>query len=226
VHPDGSDLKEYAEFANPELDFCWSHDLSKVVLNMQDRRNDRHANNQLQILNLATETTEIIAEGPDAFVDPQCWSPDEKHVVYTINKPGGIQTVRQFDTELRTSEDIANGGRATWSPDGKWIAFLYCPPSLYDCTYFAIDTATNRQKVIFKMDGQTPLQWSPDSRFVTYASVARARERTLSELPREMLRLRVRRIEGGAELPVTDFYDGDMKWFNWVSSPPSALTLR
>lgn len=218
VRPDGSNLKEYRDFANPGLGFCWSHDMSKLVLTMVDRRQDRYAPFSLQIVDLATERTEIIDDGREAFVDSQCWSPDDKRLVYTVNKPSAVRIVRMYDTETKKSRDIASGGHATWSPDGNRIAFIDCPPSLRGCKYYGVEPSTNKQKLLFKKDGQTGLSWSPDSRFVAYVDIASALERTPSQQLREMLRLRVRRLDDGSEQPVADFFDGDIMWFDWVSS--------
>jgi hypothetical protein len=219
VRPDGSGLKEYREFVNPAPWFCWSHDMSKVVLNMEDRRQGRYAPYHLEIVDLATGSTEIVDESRDVFVDPQCWSPDDKRLVYTVNKESAIRIVRLYDTDTKKSRDIASGGHPTWSPDGKRIAFIECPPSLRGCKYYGIETSTNEQKLLFKKDGETGLSWTPDSRFVAYVDGASALERTPSEHLREMSRLRVRRIDDGAELPVADFFDGDIMWFDWVSLP-------
>lgn len=217
VRPDGSRLKEYREFANPAPWFCWSHYMSKVVLNMEDRRQGRYAPYNLEIVDLATGSTEIVDESRAVFVDSQCWSPDDKRLVYTVNKESAIRIVRLYDTDTKKSRDIASGGHTTWSPDGKWIAFIECPPSLRGCKYYGIETSTNDQRLLFKKDGETGLSWTPDSRFVAYVDGASALERTPSEHLREMLRLRVRRLDDGAELPVADFFDGHIMWFDWVS---------
>jgi dipeptidyl aminopeptidase/acylaminoacyl peptidase len=217
VRTDGSELQVYRDFANPGLGICWSHDMSKLALTMDDRRQDRYASFELQILYLKTGETEVIGDGSEAFVDSQCWSSDDKQVVYTINKPVGVQIVRVYDAQAKTSKDLASGGHATWSPDGNWIAFLNCPPSLRGCKYYGMRTSTNEQKLFFKTDGQTGLSWSPDCRFVAYVNVASPFERTPPEQLREMLRLRVRRLEDNAEYSVADFFDGDIMWFDWTS---------
>ncbi len=217
VRTDGSDLRVYRDFANPGLGVCWSHDMSKLALNMDDKRQGQNAPFDLQILDLKTGATELIGDGSEAFVDSQCWSPDDKQVIYTVNKPLGIQIVRIYDTQQKKSKDLANGSHATWSPDGNWIAFLYCPPSLRGCKYYGIRTSTNKQTLLFKTDGETGLSWSPDSRFVAYVNGANAFERTPSQQLREMRRLRVRRLEDNAEDSFADFFDGDIMWFDWVS---------
>jgi hypothetical protein len=219
VRPDGSDLKEYRDFAGPDIVFCWSHDMSKVALLTRDRRPDRSARLSLQVVDLASETTEIIDDGLYAFADSQCFSPDDKHLVYTVSRDGGIRTVCMYDTETKKSREIANGGHATWSPDGRWIAFLYCPASLRGCKYYGIETSTNVQKLFFEKDGQTGLSWSPDSRFVAYVDPASLIEGTPLELLHGMLRLRVRRLDDGAEDSFADFYDGNIMWFDWAGLP-------
>jgi WD40 repeat protein len=216
VRTDGSDLRVYRDFANPGLGVCWSHDMSKLALNMDDKRQGQNAPFDLQILDLKTGATELIDDGAEAFVDSQCWSPDDKQVIYTVNKPLGLQIVRLYDTQGKKSKDLASGGHATWSPDGKWIAFLYCPPSLRGCKYYAIRTSTSKQELLFKTDGETGLSWSPDSRFVAYVNGASAFERTPSQQLREMRRLRVRRLEDNAEDSFADFFDGDIMWFDFV----------
>jgi Tol biopolymer transport system component len=92
----------------------------------------------LQIVDLKSGQTEVIGDGSEAFVDSQCWSPGDKQIVYTVNKPLEVQIARLYDVQTNKSRDLANGGYATWSPDGKWIAFLHCPPSPRGCEYYGI----------------------------------------------------------------------------------------
>lgn len=217
VDPDGSDLREYRDFANPGPGICWSHDMSKLVLTMNDKRQASDSSDYLQIVDLKSGQTEVISDGSTAFVDSQCWSPDDKQIVYTVNKPLGVQTVRLYEVQAKKSKDLASGGYATWSPDGKWIAFLGCPPSLRGCNYYGIRVSTGEPKFFFKADAETGLSWSPDSRFVAYVSAASFSERTPSGLTREMRRLRVRRLEDTMEYSFADFFDGDIMWFDWVS---------
>jgi hypothetical protein len=46
--------------------------------------------------------------------------------------------------------------------------------------------------------------------------MARLFERTPLEMVREMVRLRVRRLEDNAEYPCADFFDGESMRFDWV----------
>jgi Tol biopolymer transport system component len=214
MQADGSDRHEYTDLANPDYMTCWSHDGSKIALVMQDRREGRYPG-QLQILNLATGTTQVIAGKHYPFVDPQCWSPDDKHVVYTSSNMAGQGLVSIYDVDLNKSRDFSKGTRPTWSPDGEWIALMDCPPSLR-CKYYLVSPSGNKKRLLFKSEAATSLWWSPDSRFVAYVNGARFFERTPHQLLREMVRLRVRRLEDGSDESFADFFDGDTMEFQWV----------
>jgi dipeptidyl aminopeptidase/acylaminoacyl peptidase len=215
---DGSATREYPEFANPGYMMCWSHDGSKIALVVQDRRKERYAPDALQILDLATEETQIITEYDDAFVEPQCWSPDDRQVVYTANNTVGTEKVAVYDVETKTSRDFSKGNRPTWSPDGNWIALMDCPPSLSGCKYYAVRPSGKERKLLFTSEDATSLWWSPDSRYVAYVNGAGALERWPSQLLREMVRLRVRRLEDNSVDSFADFLDGDTMNFQWVKS--------
>jgi WD40 repeat protein len=224
VNTDGSDLRDFPGLVNQGAPICWSHDMSKVVTTLQDRRPPNGSfMDRLLILDLKTLQTEVIAQGPDAFAEPQCWSPDDTRIAYTVNKPMGIRTARIYDTRTKTSIDLANGGLPTWSPDGKWIAYKFCPPSLRGCAYHLIRMSTGEDKVLFASDSGSALAWSPDSRFVAYASVARLYELKPPEyalafdFERGVDRLRVRRLDDGAESSFVNFEAGAMSRFEWVN---------
>jgi hypothetical protein len=216
MRADGNDPHEYADFANPSSIMCWSHEASRIALVMQDRRKGHYAHDALQILDLRTGETQIIAEGYNAFVDPQCWSPDDTQVVYTANNLMGAQKVAVYYVGKKMSRDFAKGTRATWSPDGNWIALMDCPPSLWGCEYYAVRPSGQERKLLFTSEAATSLWWSPDSRYVAYVNGAGASERSPSQLLREMVRLRVRRLEDNSVDSFANFFDGHTMNFQWV----------
>ena len=218
---DGSDVHEFPYLANPAYMVCWSHDSSKLALVARDVRKEKYAPLELQILDLVTGTTQVIGTGRE-FVDPQCWSPDDKQVVYTANNMAGQGFSAIYDIDKKTSRDFSKGTRPTWSPDGNWIALLDCPPSLWGCKYFAVRQSGTGRKVLFESESATALWWSPDSRFVAYVNGAGALERTPPQLLREMVRLRVRRLEDNSTDSFADFFDGDTMEFQWVTKKGSA----
>jgi dipeptidyl aminopeptidase/acylaminoacyl peptidase len=224
MRPDGTDEYQYDYLSNPGF-VCWSHDSSKIALNVQDRRRDRFAPLALQVFDLRTEATQVITENTDAFVDNQCWSPDDKQVAYTASNMGGHGLVSIYDVRLQTSREFSKGSRATWSPDGNWIALLDCPASLRGCKYYAVRSTGEGRRLLFESESATALWWSPDSRFVAYVNAAIASERTAAQQEREMVRLRVRRLDDNAMDSFNDFFDGNTMDFQWVvmdSSIPSS----
>lgn len=217
IGTNASDPREYPDVVNPEFMVCWSHDSSKVALVAQNWKDGTHAS-ELQILDVETGATRLIARSTESFVDPQCWSPDDKQVVYTASNLMGHQRVSIYDLDLNTSREFSRGTRATWSPDGNWIALMDCPPSLWGCKYYAVRPSGRDRKVLFKSESATALWWSPDSRFVAYVNAASFFERTPTQQLREMVRLRVRRLDDNSVNSFADFFDGDEMYFQWLKN--------
>ena len=151
-----------------------------------------------------------------ATLTSQCWSPDDKKIVYTS---GDSVRVYEVGKDKSSAAVLAIGEYPTWSPDGNWIAFLD-----HD-TYYAIrPNGHDRKKLFHHSDVYSPLWWSPDSRIVAYVTLARF---ALDDV----YQLRVRRLEdrsddsvAGGQISSTDF--------QWVTNPKllqqveSAATTR
>jgi len=184
-----------------------------MALSVDNREGNPPANDALHVLDLRSGTLRRIGHDEFAYVTSQCWSPDGKEIVYTLNKPG-VQTIRIYSMQQGTSRDIASGPsshNATWSPDGRWIAYsVYRPSATEDCAYFLIRPSGQEQRVLFRTDIiYRELVWSPDSRFVAYAGYAPGSDE---------LRLWVRRLEDGAEDWFASLSETDVLSFQWVQS--------
>jgi len=215
VDKDGSHPHEYPNLGNPSYMACWSRDSSKIAIVAQNWRDGSHTN-ELLILDVATGGTQLIGRGSTSFVDPQCWSPGDKQVVYTSDNMSDHPRSSIYDVESKALREFSVGTRPTWSPDGNWIALMDCPPSLWGCKYFVVRPSGSERKFLFKSEAATALWWSPDSRLVAYVNGAGFFERTPPQQLREMVRLRVRRLEDGSVDSFADFFDGDMMEFQWV----------
>lgn len=210
VRTDGSGFREYAGIVYPS-GLCWSHDKSKLALTASDRRETDSREPKLGILNLGSGQIQNVA-GMDNWTTSQCWAPDDKKMVYTENKVGGIQNVMLFDIEKGKSTLIVKGSKATWSPDGNWIAFL-----ANDNTYNLVRPNGSGNRMLFKTTvGDSELWWSPDSRFVAYVSARGPLERSPAEQFVELSRLRVRRLDDGFEDWFLNLSAEDANWFQWV----------
>jgi WD40 repeat protein len=139
----------------------------------------------------------------------QCWSPDDKKVVYDAD-----DSVRVYDAEQKQWLVLAKGKDATWSPDGKWIAFLD------DDTYYAVAPSGENRKELFKASGAlSGLWWSPDSRIVAYVSRNRFGEPPLIAVDVGWVRLRVRRLSDNSEDWVAQLSDAHIPSYQWLEIP-------
>jgi len=103
------------------------------------------------------------------------WSPDSRRVVYVSSRDGGYRLyLYDFATEAETAlpREAAGDSAPGWSPDGKLISFLRGDSEL--CVY---DLASREARTVAKgRFGRLPFSsrrayaWSPDSRWIAYAS--------------------------------------------------------
>jgi Tol biopolymer transport system component len=197
---DGSDLREYPNLQTVADGMCWSYDKSSLALRATNlgKTHDlkstltvlEHQRPTLVVVNIRSgESKEVDGEGS---VNSQCWSPDNKHLVY---EAGG--SARVYDVEENRSRVLAPGKHPTWSPDGNQIAFLQ------EDKYYATSPSGSAKRLLFKnFHPQSGLWWSPDSRFVAYVSQSKFFECGFA-LDIETNCLRVRRLQDNSEWRVT-----------------------
>jgi tricorn protease len=88
----------------------------------------RDKDQQLWVLDIATNTQKKIADSAAGDFDDLAWSPDSKWLAYVA--PGANQLARIHLYELATARSIAvttdryDSVSPAWSPDGKWLYFL------------------------------------------------------------------------------------------------------
>jgi Tol biopolymer transport system component len=176
---------------------CWSYDKSRLAVGVHRGFPEL----KLEILNLGS--------GVDQTVDPsvkeltsQCWSPDDREIVYEAGDGVRIYEVRND----KSSTLLAPGGKEpTWSPDGNWIAFREG-----DTFYEIRPDGRDKRRLLRSRDVWSPLWWSPDSRFVAYvASVPFAID--------DFYRLRILRLEDNSDDWVAE---GQISGgYQWLISP-------
>lgn len=214
VREDGSSLQEYTEIT-AAYRLCWSYDKTKLAMSVQNlKRGTTAPNDYLQILSLGSRMIQEM--DVRAYVTSQCWSPDDKQIVYVADG-----TVRVYTLEQKQWRVLAKGKDPTWSADGNWIAFLD------DDAYYAIRPSGNERKLLFKVKGAlTGLWWSPDSRIVAYASRAAFFESSWKLIDVGDVRLRVRRLEDNSEDWIAKLSDVYVPSFQWIrTNELSELTL-
>ncbi len=197
---EGSDFRVYRNVRMPANNcICWSPDNSKMVIGSM---NIGFQGETLRLLEVSSGAVAEIAKG--GRVTSQCWSPDSKHFVYEDDGQ-----LRVYDTEENRSQNLkTKGDQATWSPNGKRIAFLDSD------TYYAMDPTGigGRQALFKKWQAQSGLWWSPDSRFVAYVSQAGWLEGGLLVPDSEVYWLRVRRLQDNSETKVAGATAQNYEW--------------
>jgi Tol biopolymer transport system component len=202
VRLDGSNLREYPD-VHPH-DICWSYNKSKLAITDHRRSPDA----ALEVVDLGGNVTAEI--DPRAKLTTQCWSPDDKKIVY---EAGDSVRVYEIGEDKSTVLVLAQGTDPTWSPDGSWIAFLD-----HD-TYYAIRPNGDERKRLFHSSvAISPLYWSPDSRIVAYVSQERFFEGGWRAIDADNYKLRVRRLDDNAEDWVAE---GTIpgRHLQWVTNP-------
>jgi hypothetical protein len=206
IRRDGTDLRDFSNIERERHfgNICWSHDNSSLAMGAANLES-KPAGYALQVVRLTTaDAFNVDAQG---VVTSQCWSPDDKQIVYSIRSRGGQGpgTIWIYDTVDRSSRSLTSGDSPTWSPDGKWIAFRNGD------AYFAVTPLGKDQKMLFKKpEPSTGLLWCPDQTLVAYYSKIGFLEGGWHTW--EVSVLRIRRLEDNAEYSSSSGLDGDTQW--------------
>ncbi len=128
-----------------------------------------------------------ITNSPEAEEQP-VWSPDSKKLVYVLDD-GGTSSLFEYSFASQSKRKLTNSGAHDESPvfshDGKNIAFTRNGKELH-----VLDMATGNDRVVAKgYFGRGPfstnnsLVWSPDDKWIAYASFGHKTFRNVSVAP-------------------------------------------
>ena len=202
LRTDGSDLRELPFTHTGDVpshfeSLCWSYDKSRLAVGVHLGFPEL----KLEILNLGSGVDQTVAPSVKELTS-QCWSPDDREIVYEAGDGVRIYEVRND----KSSTLLAPGGKEpTWSPDGNWIAFREG-----DTFYEIRPDGRDKRKLFHRRDVYTPLWWSPDSRLVAYVAL-------VPFAIDDFYRLRVRRLEDNSDDWVAEGQIADN--YQWLISP-------
>lgn len=108
------------------------------------------------------------------------WSPDNRRIVYASDR-AGVQRLYLYDLQTNIETPLTSTADTDvspfWSPDGKAIAFFRAGRKL-----MVIDAGTKAERELASglftlppLDPNRPLAWSPDSKWIAWASSAGTR---------------------------------------------------
>jgi WD40 repeat protein len=205
VHLDGNNLLQKFPTVQRPVTICWSPGRDRLAF-WASKSDPVDGSTAVGLWTLRLDTGELSLIDAHGSAYCPAWSPDGSKLVYSVKGEVSI-----YDTEAKNSRQFGEGDYATWSPDGKWIAVSKGK------VYWLLDSQTGAGKVLFKQKNAfTPLWFSPDSRYVAYATRVGV---SLSVV--EQVDLRVRRIQDGADERIQRFpWKGPIPGIQWVRSLP------
>ncbi len=176
---DGGPAQRITETGGPQSDLSWSPDSGRLAYISQ-----RGLTGQLMAYDFATRHERALTTGEDFNAAPS-WSPDGKMLAYvrgrrelrviTFGEGGAVAK-----DALMYSGPVApfQGGRAAWSPDGRWIAFSVTDRKSFRNVYVVPATGGEAQPVSFLANGDTGSQiaWSKDGKYLIFDTSQRSED--------------------------------------------------
>lgn len=132
--------------------------------------------NQIWIMDLKTGEMETVTSiphfGRTFFFFGISWGPDNRRLVFSLERSGGLEQLYLLDTETKEVEVLTEFNidyYPVWSPDGQKILFKRWNRE-FD-TLYTIDVETRQIAALFDVDKNTSMwsDWSEDSLSIIYS---------------------------------------------------------
>jgi TolB protein len=176
MNADGTGQRNLTRSPADESDPAWSPSGNQIAYGRDSSRSGDGSD--IFVMNVDGSGRSNLTPGPASENAPAwdpAWSPDGKWIVY-----GGGEALRVMrrngsgDRELRSSR-VGRGGvsGASWSPDGKKIAFETVPWEITNnvdihSDIFVVDPAGGRRKRLTKTTFNHDPAWSPDGKRIAF----------------------------------------------------------
>lgn len=115
---------------------------------------------------------QALTTGASNNVDP-VWSPDGATIAFASDRSGVVKHyVMDADggnVRLLTDDVADHGGRSSWSPDGRWLAFYAGPRDDRDVYLIATDASGDARRLTVGGRNLAP-SFSPDGKWLAFTS--------------------------------------------------------
>lgn len=132
--------------------------------------------NQIWIMDIASGQMEVVTAiphfGRTFFFYGMSWGPFSKRLVFSLERPGGLEQLFLLDTETLEIEVLTEFNidiYPVWTPDGKQILFKRWDREID--TMYSIDVETRELTPLYDIDKNAGMwtDWSADSRSIIYS---------------------------------------------------------
>ncbi|MEG4174618.1 MULTISPECIES: DPP IV N-terminal domain-containing protein [unclassified Microcoleus] len=178
MNADGSGMKKLTkspgEYISGGSQLVWSPDRTKIAFLF-----GAYPKQQIYTINADGTNLKNLRNNPqnEVYNVKIFWSPDSSRIAYYYNKPGDSsgeqQDIYLLDINRGTAKNLTqkprNYGQLSWSPDGKFIAFVageFNHQKLY--TINADGNQLNQLATRLKPSGISQLAWSSDSQQIAF----------------------------------------------------------
>jgi len=177
MNADGTDQVQLTKDAEPDYIPSWSPDGTTILFTSWRREEgDEQRAPHIYAMNTDGSDQRRLVKQSLNTSDGATWSADGKHIVYS-RKGGEGADIYIADSdgtnERRITHDQEAGiynGSATFSPDGKFIAFYSDNEKSAALTVIGID-GESRRVLVAEGYNWYP-RWSPDGQWLTYTAIA------------------------------------------------------
>lgn len=136
----------------------------------------RQQENQIWVMDIASRQMEAVTAiphfGRTFFFYGISWGPFSKRLVFSLERPGGLEQLFLLDTETQEIEVLTEFNidiYPVWTPDGKTILFKRWDREID--TMYSIDVLTRKLTPLYDIDKNAGMwtDWSADSRSIIYS---------------------------------------------------------
>ncbi len=152
----------------------WSPNGKWIAFERAQERETNEQNHDLFLMNIDGTQVRKLTTYTGLDVNPD-WSPDSQHIVFTSTRTDAY-SVHIMDVETQDVHELTrvmkdeSEGSATWSPDGKRIAYVGKNLNPFQSAIYIIgaDGKNPRPLVRHEVAQHYSLRWSPDGKQILY----------------------------------------------------------